>query len=280
MENNDKILVYDDACPLCVAYTSAFVKAGLLTTEGRQSFSDVSAELLHTINYQRSKNEIPLLDPVTNKVWYGIDALLEILGSKCPAIKTIGHLKPVNWFLKKLYSFISYNRKVIVAAKASPLKIDCSPSFNLFYRVLFMIVFLAANTLMLYPVHQHLLSKMPGYSLSAGQLLLLHTAMVAINCILALFMPKQTAIEYLGQVNMLTLVTNLLLLPLLITAIYLNLHSWINYLYLGLLTIVIFNEYFRRMDYAQILNRYKMVITINLICVIGLFICLFVPIIK
>lgn len=280
MENNDKILVYDDACPLCVAYTSAFVKTGLLTAEGRQSFSDVSAELLHTINYQRSKNEIPLLDPVTNKVWYGIDALLEILGSKCPAIKTIGHLKPVNWFLKKLYSFISYNRKVIVAAKASPLKIDCSPSFNLFYRVLFMLVFLAANTLMIYPVHQHLLSKIPGYSLSAGQLFLLHTAMVAINCILALFMPKQTAIEYLGQVNMLTLVTSLLLLPLLITGAYLNLHNWVNYLYLGLLTIVIFNEYFRRMDYAQILNRYKMVITINLVCVIGLFICLFVPIIK
>jgi predicted DCC family thiol-disulfide oxidoreductase YuxK len=280
MENNDKILVYDDACPLCVAYTSAFVKAGLLTAEGRQSFSDVSAELLHTINYKRSKNEIPLLDPVTNKVWYGIDALLEILGAKCPAIKTIGHIKPVNWFLKKLYSFISYNRKVIVAAKASPLKIDCSPSFNLFYRILFIFVFLIANTLMLYPVHEHLLSKMPGYSLSAGQLFLLHTAMVAINCILALFMPKQTAIEYLGQVNMLTLVTNLLLLPLLITDTYLNLHSWINYLYLALLTIVIFNEYFRRMDYAQILNRYKMVITINLVCIIGLFICLFIPIIK
>jgi hypothetical protein len=67
MENRNKILVYDDACPLCVAYTSAFVKAGLLTAEGRQSFSDVSAELLHTINYQRSKDEIPLLDTVTNK---------------------------------------------------------------------------------------------------------------------------------------------------------------------------------------------------------------------
>jgi predicted DCC family thiol-disulfide oxidoreductase YuxK len=277
MENKDKILVYDDACPLCVAYTSAFVKAGLLTAEGRQSFSDVSAELLYTINYQRSKNEIPLLDPVTNKVWYGIDALLEILGQKCPVIKTIGHFKPVHWFLKKLYSFISYNRKVIVAAKASPVKIDCSPSFNLFYRVLFMLVFLIANTLMLYPVHQHLLSKIPVYSLTAGQLFLLHAANVTINCILALFMPKQTAIEYLGQVNMLTLVTNLLLLPLLITGAFLHLHNWINYLYLGLLTIVIFNEYFRRMDYAEILSRYKLVITINLVCIIGLCICLFVP---
>lgn len=277
MENNDKILVYDDACPLCVAYTSAFVKTGLLTTAGRKPFSEASPELLHSINWQRSKNEIPLLDPVSKKVWYGIDALLEILGQKCPLIKTIGRFKPVNWFLRKLYSFISYNRKVIVAAKASPLKIDCSPSFNLVYRILFLLVFLAANTLMIYPVHQHLLSKIPGYSLSVEQLFLLHGIMVAINCIVALFMPKQTAFEYLGQVNMLTLVTNLLLTPLLITDAYIDLHNWVNYLYLALLTLVIFKEYFRRMDYANILNRYKLVITVNLVCVIGLCICLFVP---
>ncbi|OQP67709.1 hypothetical protein [Niastella populi] len=277
MENNDKVLVYDDACPLCVAYTSAFVKTGLLTAEGRKPFSDASPELLHCINWQRSKNEIPLFDPVSKKVWYGIDALLEILGQKCSLIKTIGRYKPVNWFLRKLYSFISYNRKVIVAARTSPQKIDCSPSFNLFYRVLFMLVFLAANTLMIYPVHKHLLSRMPGYSLSVEQLLLLHIGMVAVNCMVASFMPKQTAIEYLGQVNMLTLVTNLLLIPLLITDAYMNLHNWVNYLYLGLLTLVIFTEYFRRMDYANILNTYKPVVTINLACIIGLFICLFVP---
>ena len=140
-----------------------------------------------------------------------------------------------------------------------------------------MLVFLAANTLMIYPVHQHLLSKLPGYALSVEQLFLLHTGMVAINCIVASFMPKQTAIEYLGQVNMLTLVTNLLLVPLLITDAYMNLHNWVNYLYLGLLTLVIFTEYFRRMDYANILNSYKPVVTINLACIIGLFIFLFVP---
>ena len=87
MENNDKVLIYDDACPLCVAYTSAFVKTGLLTAEGRKPFSDASPELLHCINWQRSKNEIPLFDPVSKKVWYGIDALLEILGQKMFAYK-------------------------------------------------------------------------------------------------------------------------------------------------------------------------------------------------
>ncbi len=182
--------------------------------------------------------------------------------------------------LRKLYSFISYNRKVIVAAKASPLKIDCSPSFNLFYRTLFMLVFLAINTLMIFPVHQHLLSKIPMYSLSVWQLFVLHFIIVAINCLLASFMPKQTAVEYLGQVNMLALVTNLLLVPLLITSVYLNLHQWVNFLYLGLLTLVIFKEYFRRMDYADIISRYRLVITINLFCVIGLCVCLFAPLYK
>jgi len=277
MESTDKILVYDDACPLCAAYTGAFVKSGLLTPAGRKPFSAASPELLQAINWQRSKNEIPLLDPATKQVWYGVDALLEIVGQKYRLIKTIGRFTPVNWMLKKLYSFISYNRKVIVAAKTAPFTIDCTPSFNLFYRVLFMVIFLAANTLMIYPVHQYLLSQIPGYALSAAQLLLLHGIMVVINCLVALCLPKQTAIEYLGQVNMLTLVTNLLLIPLLITDAFLKPHNWVNYLYLSLLTIVIFKEYFRRMDYANILNRYRLIISINLVCVIGVCICLFVP---
>jgi hypothetical protein len=75
---------------------------------------------------------------------------------------------------------------------------------------------------------------------------------------------------------MLTLITNLLLIPLLLTDVLLQPHHWINYVYLSLLTIVIFKEYFRRMDYANILDRYRLVIAINLACIIGLNICLFV----
>jgi hypothetical protein len=54
-------------------------------------------------------------------------------------------------------------------------------------------------------------------------------------------------------------------------------HNWVNYLYLPLLTIFVFKEYFRRMDYANILNRYRLIVSINLACIIGLCICLFVP---
>ncbi|MBO9198991.1 MULTISPECIES: DCC1-like thiol-disulfide oxidoreductase family protein [Niastella] len=277
MENTNKILIYDDDCPLCTAYTSAFVKGGLLTREGRQSFTAASPELLHSINWQRSKNEIPLLDPGTRQVWYGIDALLEILGQKCAFIKTIGRVTPINWLLKKLYSFISYNRKVIVAIKTSPLKVDCSPSFNLFYRVLFLITFLVINTLLIFPVHQHLLTQIPGYSLSVIQLLGLHATMVVLNCLLALFLPKQTALDYLGQVNMITLVTNLLLIPLVFTDAYIQPGNWVNYGYLLLVSIVIFHEYFRRMNFANMFDRYWFILSVNLASVMGLCICLFIP---
>jgi predicted DCC family thiol-disulfide oxidoreductase YuxK len=277
MKNTDKILIYDDDCPLCAAYTSAFVKGGLLTTEGRQSFTAVSPELLHNINWQRSVNEIPLLDPTTKQVWYGIDALLEILGQKCAAIKTIGGVKPINWFLKKLYRFISYNRKVIVAVKTSPLKVDCTPSFNLFNRLLFLVIFLVLNTLLLLPVHTHIFSQLPGYSLSFTRLLGLHAIMVVFNCSLALCLPKRTALEYLGQVNMLTIITHLLLAPLVITDAYIQPGNWVNYGYLLLAGIVIFLEYFRRMNFANMLDRYWFVLTLNVSTIMGLGICLLIP---
>ena len=117
MKSNNKTLIYDDACPLCVWYTGAFVKSGLLTTEGRKAFSTCDTELLNAIDLERGKNEIPLIDIENKQVLYGIDAMLEVLGEKFPVIKTIGNVKPVNWFLKRLYKFISYNRKVIVAKK-------------------------------------------------------------------------------------------------------------------------------------------------------------------
>jgi predicted DCC family thiol-disulfide oxidoreductase YuxK len=280
MENTDKILVYDDACPLCAAYTGAFVKSGLLTNEGRKAFSNASPELLQRINWQRSRNEIPLLDPHTRQVWYGIDALLEILGQKLPFIKTIGTYQPVNWLLKRLYNFISYNRKVIVARKTAPLSIDCTPAFNWFYRILFMLVFMVFNTLALYLVHTHLLQHLSFYNLSAGAVIAVHFILVGINCVLACRLPKQQAAEYLGQINMLALITNLLLIPLMITNAFYFPGKAVNYMYLVLLTVVVMKEYLRRMDYAGILYHHRLIVFINLLCLAAICLSLFVPLLQ
>lgn len=264
MKNKNKILVYDDACPLCAWYTGAFVKAGILPEEGRQAFSSSSPELLSCFNRQQGNNEIPLIDQNTHQVWYGIDAMLEMLGERFPLVKTIGYWQPVNWLLKKIYRFISYNRKVIVAKKPVPGAVDCTPDFSIRYRMLFMAIFLLFNTLMLFPIHNYLLTKVPLYTASTAGLQTLHTILVCINCLLALVLPVKVGVEYLGQVNMLALVTILLLVPLLLLNAWFGLAAWLNIGYLLLLSVFIVKEYFRRMAYAGITRQHQWIVFVNL----------------
>jgi len=156
----NKILIYDDNCPLCTWYSDAFVKCGLLPAEGRKAFSVIDSALFNKIDFDKSRNEIPLIDTMSGKVFYGIDSLLEILDQKIPLIKKIGNFMPLKWFLRKLYKFVSYNRKVIVARKCGNGAIDCAPDFNYLYRVLFMTVFLIFNTIMLTPFHNILFTRL------------------------------------------------------------------------------------------------------------------------
>jgi predicted DCC family thiol-disulfide oxidoreductase YuxK len=275
MDMKDAILIYDDNCPLCSWYSSLFVRFGFLPASGRQPFSAIDPLLVNRIDIDRSKNEIPLIDTSTGKVWYGIDALLEILGQKFSLIKTTGNIKPVNWVLKRMYKFISYNRKVIVAKRCGPGSIDCSPDLNYFYRLLFMFLFLVFNTLLLFPIHDKLLSQLSWFRLSATELQTGHFIFALLNCTLALYFKKEKAIEYLGQVNMLALITILLLLPLLLLVQLFNIPEWLMVAYMAVVTIIIFKEYLRRMYYAGVLINNKWIVSINLACLMAFILFVF-----
>src|SRR5262249_4665171 len=130
--NDDRVLLYDDYCPLCVWYSGLFVKFGLLDPGRRIPFSKADIVILTSIDIEKGKDQIPFFDKETGTTLYGIDTLLEILGQKAPLVKSIGNFRPVKWFLQRLYKLISYNRKVIVAKKCGSGKFDCSPAFNVF----------------------------------------------------------------------------------------------------------------------------------------------------
>src|SRR5215210_3862905 len=101
MKPTAKIIIYDDSCPMCSAYTKAMVTAGLIEPSGRRSFSAINTEVLAKIDTCKCRNEIPLINSSTQTIKYGIDALLDILGDKWPFVKAAESAKPVNWFLKK-----------------------------------------------------------------------------------------------------------------------------------------------------------------------------------
>ena len=270
----NKILVYDDNCPLCTWYSRLFVKYGFLNAEGRKPFSTLDDKLLAKIDFDKSRNEIPLLDTSTQKVVYGIDALLEILEQKIPFIKATANIAPIKWALKKVYKFVSFNRKVIVAKKCRSSTIDCSPDYNFLYRFIFMAVCLAFNTIMLYPFQNNLFSKLSYYHLDLYELQAAHFAFVIINCLLAFSFSKTKGYEYLGQVNMLALSVILLLTPLMIFQIIFD-SEWLVTSWLILTAMFIFKEYLRRMEYAGVLSNNKWIISMNLLSLISFILFLF-----
>lgn len=273
MEN--KILIYDDNCPLCSWYSSLFVKTGLLPINGRKAFSNLEPSLLNLIDYDRGRNEIPLIDKASGKVFYGIDALLEILGQRYHFIKSVGRRKPFHWLLQKLYKLISYNRKIIVAKKCGTGNIDCSPDINYRYRFIFLLFSLVFNTMLLFPLNNEIFSPAAGSNISINKLQASHFGLVAGNCLLALKLNQVRAMEYLGQVSMLALLTILLLIPLMIIQYWFVLPGWLNIFYMAVTAIIIFKEYLRRMDYAGILSNNRWIAAINLAGMFGFILFLF-----
>ncbi len=76
---NNKIIIYDDNCPLCAAYTKAFVSAGMIQQKNRKSFNTVEPLLLELVDTKRCPNEIPVIDRDSKEVYYGIDGLILFL---------------------------------------------------------------------------------------------------------------------------------------------------------------------------------------------------------
>lgn len=259
-----KTLIYDNECPLCAAYTSAFVKTGMLEKEGRKSFDEVPAYIFDVIDKEKCNNEIPLVDTGSGKVWYGIDALLEIIGNKIPLIRSIGKLAPVNWTLKKMYKLISYNRKIIVAVESRALY-NCSPAFNIKYQLLFLLAGLFFNSF-LWQLYLGFFEKLSGNGIDTGLWIISHYGVVVINITIALFLGWRKGLSYLGQVNMIALTAMLLLLPLYLVNTGIGFVAGIYWFVLGCISLFIVKEYIRRMQYAGIWKHRK-IIALNIISV-------------
>ena len=134
----NQTLLYDEDCPICSLYTTGFVKSGMLDENGRKSYCQLSTEEQNFVDLKRAPNEIALINNETKTVTYGIDSLIKVIGFSFPLIEKIATVKPIHFILKKLYSFVSFNRKVIIPGNVKEEnKLQCTPDFNYKYRFLF-----------------------------------------------------------------------------------------------------------------------------------------------
>ena len=243
-------LLYDEDCPLCKVYTSGFIKTGMLDQNGRQAYSTISNEDQNFINLKRASNEIALVDHKNKTVIYGIDSLLKVLGVRFPLIKKIGHLKSVKFLLKILYSFISYNRKVIIPSpEIKTNELQCLPSFNNKYRI-FYILFSGIVTTFTLSYFSKNISTIPHGSLlregfiTIGQLLF--------QGVLIYKLDKKTILNYFGNLMTISLMGSLMLLSLLSINSIVPLHETFFLIGLGITIFIMFIEHLRRVKLLKL----------------------------
>lgn len=262
-------LLYDEDCPLCQVYTSGFIKTGMLDQNGRQPYSTISSENQNFINLERASNEIALVDNKNKTVMYGIDSLLKVLGVRFPFIEKIGQLKPVKFLLKKLYSFISYNRKVIIPSPENKLEtLQCLPSFNVKYR-LFYILFSVIVTMFTLFYFSKNSSTVPHGSLMREGCITI--GQLVFQGVLIYKLDKKTILNYFGNVMTISLMGSLLLLPLLTINWMVEISETIFLIGFGITVLIMFIEHYRRikllklpsfLSYTWVLYRILIVLTI------------------
>lgn len=240
----NQTLLYDEDCPLCRAYTTGFIQAGMLGTNGKKPFVALSASERKFIDLKRAANEIALVDNENKTVLYGIDSLLKVIGNSFPWMAKTGHWKPVNFLLRKLYAFISYNRKVIIpSAKKPENELVCVPDFNFRYRLLF-IAFAGLMTSLVLWKFAGLLPQLPKGNfmreliLAFGQLIFQGGFLIGKD--------KKTILNYFGNLMTVSFMGALILLPVLFISTFATIPEIIILGWFGLTVCIMFAEHYRR----------------------------------
>ena len=128
-------LLYDENCPLCIWYTRAFVKYGIISPEARLSYQIAEENQDIVFDRDRARTEIAFVSEGSEPS-YGVDSMLKVIGNKWNIIGYIGRILPIYWLLQLLYRFISFNRKII-APTTCQMECSCTPKFSLFWRITF-----------------------------------------------------------------------------------------------------------------------------------------------
>lgn len=245
---NHHVLVFDKDCPLCNAYTGAFLKAGMLDSNGREAYSEMKEETCSLIDKDRARNEIALVNTKTGNVIYGIDSLFRIIGHAFPVFAPLFRFAPFRWLMKFFYSFISYNRKVII-----PSRIEsgaCVPDLNLKYRWAY-IIFTWLFTSIILTRYSVLLNGVLPPSEFLREFLICGGQIVFQAGVLFLI-AKEKILTYLGNMMTISFAGGLVLLLVLFGSRFLSLTAPV---YASLFMIVaglMFLEHFRRMKLLEI----------------------------
>lgn len=214
----DHQILFDAECPMCILYTKAIVKAGILDTDGRAAYQEVSEQVCPMLDRQRAVNEIALVNRQTGEVTYGIHSLFKVMAAAFPRLRFLFSFKPFVWVMGKVYAFISYNRRVIIPPGTDD-RFQLQPTFRLFYRIAYIVLSALAVGSILTALSTLLTGMLPQgiyyreYFICGGQVLFQGFVVFAVN--------KKKTWAYLGNMMTVSLAGSIALLPLIWLAAWL-----------------------------------------------------------
>ncbi|CAM3681712.1 hypothetical protein [Flavobacterium chungbukense] len=246
----NQTLLYDEDCPLCSLYTTGFVKSGMLDENGRKSYCQLSTEEQNFVDLKRAPNEIALINNETKTVTYGIDSLIKVIGFSFPLIEKIATVKPIHFILKKLYSFVSFNRKVIIPGNVKEEnKLQCTPDFNYKYRFLFIGFALTLTSFILFG-YSNLIPILPKSNITRE--IILAFGQIVFQSLFLFKFNKQAVINYAGNLMTVSLFGSLTLMPILILNQFFQLPQTIILGWFGMTVLIMFLEHFRRVKVLKL----------------------------
>jgi len=236
------VILFDNECPMCYAYTKAFVKTGMLAKDGREAYQEMPQDICPLVDRQRAANEIALVNTETGEVTYGIQSLFKIIAHAIPFFKPLFLFRPFIYLMRKFYAFISYNRKVIIPAAVKENTIQ--PAFKLHYRIAYLLFtwLIIAYVLTAYA---HLLTDFVPLGNQYQEYLICGGQLFFQGAIISVYR-KEKLWDYLGNMMTISFAGSLLLLPVLILVKYLEIQPVFFVLYFSMVAGLMFLEHIRR----------------------------------
>lgn len=242
LKNN--VILYDSECPMCTVYTRAFTSTGMLDKEGRAPYQDMPAFACPVVDQQRAVNEIALVNTVTGEVNYGIESLFKVIGHSFPVFSPLFSFPPFLWLMRKVYAFISYNRKVIIPAPKTAGH-TMQPSFSLRYRILWLLFTVGFTGFVLTRYAGLLTGVLPLGSSSYREYLIAGGQVLVQGLIVSLF-ARAKRWDYLGNMMTISLAGVLLLLPLMAIGSVIHLPAEVAAGYFLVVAALMLLEHIRR----------------------------------
>jgi len=238
----DYLILYDAECPMCSAYTRAFVKTGLFEDKGRTPYQQFAPNACPMVDRQRAVNEIALVNQQTGEVTYGVESLFKIFGSVLPFFRPLFNFKPFIWLMRKVYAFLSYNRRVIIPSIGNVF--EYQPTFRLNYRIAYLIFSWAVTSYILTRYADLLIGTIPAGNIYRETLIC--GGQIFFQGIIISLVNKKESWNYLGNMMTISFAGSLLLGVMLMLSGLIGHYPIFYSLYFMLIAGLMFLEHIRR----------------------------------